>query len=263
MAIFPRRFAIPRTLPNASARTALRAGPSEPPTIQYHASSARSISVRVRRHRQARRYTLRIHCGHARGGAHHAARAAALSRRTIFAQKHGGWIAARLGRLPEPAPFAPWRDDSLARRRLTASSTGHGQRGTVSDRERRRRDERLLCVAGAAPHVARRIIRLPASARLERDLEAGQHPRGRRRSASQSGAVSIRDPSSRWGSCSTTGVLSYSWRLISRRLRARLSRRPRGRPSGRNEPLAPLLASGRPHLPARPTRKVMARRARH
>jgi predicted metal-dependent hydrolase len=26
--------------------------------------------------------------------------------------------------------------------------------------------------------------------------------------------VSIRDPSSRWGSCSTTGVLSYSWRLV-------------------------------------------------
>ena len=26
--------------------------------------------------------------------------------------------------------------------------------------------------------------------------------------------VSIRDQSSRWGSCSTTGVLSYSWRLI-------------------------------------------------
>ena len=26
--------------------------------------------------------------------------------------------------------------------------------------------------------------------------------------------VSVRDQSSRWGSCSTTGVLSYSWRLI-------------------------------------------------
>ncbi|MGA7973808.1 MAG: M48 family metallopeptidase, partial [Pseudolabrys sp.] len=26
--------------------------------------------------------------------------------------------------------------------------------------------------------------------------------------------VSIRDQSSRWGSCSSTGVLSYSWRLI-------------------------------------------------
>jgi predicted metal-dependent hydrolase len=26
--------------------------------------------------------------------------------------------------------------------------------------------------------------------------------------------ISVRDQSSRWGSCSTTGVLSYSWRLI-------------------------------------------------
>jgi predicted metal-dependent hydrolase len=26
--------------------------------------------------------------------------------------------------------------------------------------------------------------------------------------------VSVRDQSSRWGSCSTTGVLSFSWRLI-------------------------------------------------
>jgi predicted metal-dependent hydrolase len=26
--------------------------------------------------------------------------------------------------------------------------------------------------------------------------------------------VSVRDQTSRWGSCSSTGVLSYSWRLI-------------------------------------------------
>jgi predicted metal-dependent hydrolase len=26
--------------------------------------------------------------------------------------------------------------------------------------------------------------------------------------------ISVRDQTSRWGSCSTTGVLSYSWRLI-------------------------------------------------
>ena len=36
----------------------------------------------------------------------------------------------------------------------------------------------------------------------------------RRRSASPIKRVSVRDQSSRWGSCSTTGVLSYSWRLI-------------------------------------------------
>ena len=46
-----------------------------------------------------------------------------------------------------------------------------------------------------------------------RDLEAAS-----RRAAEQLGVaikrISVRDQSSRWGSCSTTGVLSYSWRLI-------------------------------------------------
>ena len=47
----------------------------------------------------------------------------------------------------------------------------------------------------------------------QRDLEAAS-----RRAAEQLGVsikrISVRDQSSRWGSCSTTGVLSYSWRLI-------------------------------------------------
>ena len=45
------------------------------------------------------------------------------------------------------------------------------------------------------------------------DLEAAS-----RRAAERFGVaikrVSVRDQTSRWGSCSTTGVLSYSWRLI-------------------------------------------------
>jgi predicted metal-dependent hydrolase len=47
----------------------------------------------------------------------------------------------------------------------------------------------------------------------KRDLEAAS------RAAAQAlgvtiKRVSVRDQSSRWGSCSSTGVLSYSWRLI-------------------------------------------------
>jgi len=72
--------------------------------------------------------------------------------------------------------------------------------------------EPLLCVAGAAPHVARRISDF-LKREVKRDLEAAST-----RAAGALGVavrrVSIRDPSSRWGSCSTTGVLSYSWRLI-------------------------------------------------
>jgi predicted metal-dependent hydrolase len=74
------------------------------------------------------------------------------------------------------------------------------------------RGERILCVAGDVAHVNRRVAAfLKREAR--RDLEAAS-----RRYAESIGArikrVTVRDQSSRWGSCSTTGVLSYSWRLI-------------------------------------------------
>jgi predicted metal-dependent hydrolase len=71
---------------------------------------------------------------------------------------------------------------------------------------------RALCVAGEAPHVARRV-RDYLKREAKRELEAAS-----RRYAAQLDVkvkrVSVRDQASRWGSCSTTGVLSYSWRLI-------------------------------------------------
>jgi predicted metal-dependent hydrolase len=165
--------------------------------------------VRVRRHQRARRYTLRIHAATRevvltmppRGN---------LKQAKEFAQKHGAWIAARLQRLPEAAPFAhgtllPLRgvDTRIEHRR--------GQRGTVW-LEYREASERLLCVAGEEPHVPRRI-RDFLKREAKRDLEAAS-----RQAAQALGVaitrVSIRDQASRWGSCSTTGVLSYSWRLI-------------------------------------------------
>ena len=72
--------------------------------------------------------------------------------------------------------------------------------------------ECLLCVAGRAPHIDRRIgdfLRREA----KRDLEIAS-----RHFATELGVeikrVAVRDQSSRWGSCSTTGMLSFSWRLI-------------------------------------------------
>src|ERR1700739_770294 len=85
-------------------RALLYRRPSEPQAIQIVFD--RSIYVvRVRRHRQARRSTLRIQA---------ASREVVLTippRGTLaeardFAQKHGAWIAARLDRLPQAAPFA-------------------------------------------------------------------------------------------------------------------------------------------------------------
>jgi predicted metal-dependent hydrolase len=189
-------------------RALLYRRPSEPQTIQIVFDQTIHL-VRVRRHRQARRYTLRIHA---------ATREVILTmppRGSIreakeFAQKHGSWIAARLHRLPQVAPFV---SGTILPLRGVEHRIVHrpGVRGTVwteTDTE----GEALLCVAGQAPHINRRVgdfLRREAFG----DLDAAS-----RRAADQLGVaikrISVRDQSSRWGSCSTTGVLSYSWRLI-------------------------------------------------
>jgi predicted metal-dependent hydrolase len=181
---------------------------SEPQTIDVDFDGM-IYPVRLRRHRQARRYTLRIQA---------ATREVILTmppRGTLrearaFAQKHGGWIAARLGRLPQPVPFA---HDVIVPVRGVPHRIAHrhGRGGTVWT-EIDGSGGRLLCVAGHAPHIERRIgdfLRREA----KRDLEAASL-RYARALGLAIRRVTVRDQSSRWGSCSTTGMLSFSWRLI-------------------------------------------------
>jgi predicted metal-dependent hydrolase len=188
-------------------RALLYRRPSEPSAITI-AFEREIYLVRVRRHRQARRYTLRIHSA-TREVLLTMPPRGSLKQAREFAQKHGGWIAARLDRIPEPTPFA---HGTLLPLRGVDHRIEHraGARGTVWIEEDG--DQRMLCVAGEAPHVARRV-RDFLKREAKSDLEAAS-----RRAAATLGIavkrVSIRDQSSRWGSCSTTGVLSYSWRLI-------------------------------------------------
>lgn len=191
-----------------SLRALLYRRPSEPSVIQV--LFERSIYlVRVRRHRQARRYTLRIDAP-SREVVLTMPPRGSIKEAKEFAQKHGGWIAARLKRLPRAAPFADGAEVPL---RGVAHRIVHrrGTRGTVWT-ERASCGAPLLCVAGEGPHLDRRVSDF-LKREATRDLETAS-----RRYAQMLGLslrrVSVRDQSSRWGSCSSTGVLSFSWRLI-------------------------------------------------
>jgi hypothetical protein len=182
--------------------------PSVPPTIEVIVDQV-VYPVRLRRHRQARRYTLRVQAASREAVLTMPLRGSVREARS-FAQKHAHWIAARIARIPAAAPFSHGATVPL---RGEAHRIDHraGARGTAW-LEADAGGEKRLCVAGHAPHVARRVGDF-LKREAKRDLEAAS-----RRAAERLGVairrVSVRDQASRWGSCSSTGVLSYSWRLI-------------------------------------------------
>lgn len=181
---------------------------SEPSVIAI-AFGEEIFEITLRRNAQARRYNLRVQSA-TREVVLTLPPRGSLKQARDFAERNAAWIATRMARLPQSIPFA---DGAVLPLRGVPHRIVHRPqaRGTVWV-ETAEDDAALLCVAGDAPHVARRVHDyLKKEARRDLDIAS-------RRAAAALGVtlrrVSVRDQSSRWGSCSTTGVLSYSWRLI-------------------------------------------------
>jgi predicted metal-dependent hydrolase len=133
---------------------------------------------------------------------------AAVARRQAldFLARHESWLAARVAQLPAARAFADGETIPLL-------GVPHLIRGDASRlRGLAARAEGTITIPGAPDHLARRLTDfLKAEAKREIDERT-------RRKAAQLGrpiaAVTLRDTRSRWGSCSGTGRLAFSWRLI-------------------------------------------------
>jgi hypothetical protein len=181
---------------------------AEPPFVEITHDGA-VARVAVTRSPSAKRVTLRVRAA-TRDAVVTAPRRVSMAFVRDFVERHAAWIGARLGRLPAPVPFAP---GALTPVRGVPHEIAHrpGARGVAWTQEREGAYP-LLCVSGAREHLARRVEDfLKREAR--RDLEAAVA----RHAASAdvvARRITLRDTTSRWGSCTAQGALNFSWRLI-------------------------------------------------
>ncbi|HWA91490.1 MAG TPA: SprT family zinc-dependent metalloprotease [Rhizomicrobium sp.] len=168
------------------------------------AIEGRDVEVHVRINSRARRLIVKVHPSTGEVSVT-APSQRALERALEFARGQKDWIATQLRRVPLAVPLAIGAVLPLRGQEHAVREGGSG-RGAVW------LEDGTIRVAGRKEHHARRLLdflKREAKRELEaRTLEfAGRIGLKHRR-------ITVRDTASRWGSCSTTRSLSFSWRLI-------------------------------------------------
>jgi predicted metal-dependent hydrolase len=183
----------------ASLNITLSTAPSEP----VFSGGGRTRTLTVRRSPQARRMRLAVD---PRDGAVRLTlpKRMALKQAIAWAESQRGWIEAALEALPAPQTFAPGASFPFEGRTLTFE-------WTPGPRTVRIEGDRLMVGGPEAMAAGRalRWLRAEAATRLEAETRAFAAKAG-----VTIGRVRIGDPRSRWGSCSSSGDIAYSWRLI-------------------------------------------------
>ena len=158
--------------------------------------------VRLVRNARARRFTLRLESSGA-GAVLTVPPGVPETESRRFLARHAGWLRTALARQPDEVVVGPGAALPVAGRRVTVVVRPGLRRPPVLEG-----DGLVLQGAGAeGPRIAA-WLRLRARDAL---LPAA---RGHaRRLGRQIEAIGLRDTRSRWGSCSSGGTLSFSWRL--------------------------------------------------
>ena len=188
-------------------RTLTKPAP-QPVELREHSVAGRTLPLRIVENERARRLTLRIDAG---GQGLRVTVPPGLRRGEVekFLDRHRGWLEQRLAKVPERPQVRPGI-------RIPVRGVPHlivhepGKRGTVE----MSRDEAgpVLIVHGDRLHLPRRVADfLKREARREIEALVAKHTQAVGRKAK---AIRFKDTTSRWGSCTSDGSLSFSWRIM-------------------------------------------------
>lgn len=168
-----------------------------PVEIRRH-PKARRLTLRVSRTRRAVIVTLPKQCDIGEAGS--------------FVHRHMDWVKERLGTLPDPVPFEHRQMMPLrgVAHRIVFVAPQRGK-GVVHVHKPARGYKEIRVAVDGDNGPQRLRAWLFRQARRDLDARVMFHSR---RLGLRPKKLSIRDQTSRWGSCSSTGALSFSWRLV-------------------------------------------------
>lgn len=172
------------------------------------AVAGRRLPLTISENERAKRLTLRIEPG---GKALRMSVPVGIADREIdsFLQRHHGWLAAKLAKMPKSSAVIEGGEISIRGIAHRIVRTGK-PRGVTATGEIDGKP--VLFVGGTREHLGRRTADfLKKLARTELEEAVARHAGALGRTVT---AISMKDTRSRWGSCTAQGRLSFSWRIV-------------------------------------------------
>ena len=169
-------------------------------TVYYE---GRPVEVLVEKSTRARRIRLKVGCS-TRQPVLVLPRFVSVKKGADFASRKADWIVRQLDALPEEKVFRDGMSLSFLGQECVIHHSPLAKRGVWFE-------QNVIWVSGQSEYLPRRVRDF-----IKKEFAAYALAKAREtaeRIGTRVAKVTVRDTSSRWGSCSKSGHLSFSWRL--------------------------------------------------